>query len=136
MKSDVGVTVLIVNHDDGYRESLSRLLRAEGFDVVGEAGSGAQAIRIAEAVRPVIVLMDIRLPDFSGVVATAEVRKVAPRCRVIAHGLLNLDTAMAMLEAGAGTFVHKTKPENLLAVMRATAAFVALGNLGEDDSTM
>jgi DNA-binding NarL/FixJ family response regulator len=59
-------TVLIVDDHAGFRSLARRLLAAEGYDVVGEAGSGVMAIESARRLRPEIVLLDIQLPDLDG----------------------------------------------------------------------
>jgi DNA-binding NarL/FixJ family response regulator len=58
--------VLIVDDHAAFRESASALLEAEGFEVVGEAGDGEEAIRAVERLRPEIVLVDIQLPGLDG----------------------------------------------------------------------
>lgn len=58
--------VLIVDDHEGFRASARRLLEAEGFEVVAEAASGADALRAAETWRPELVLLDVHLPDMQG----------------------------------------------------------------------
>ena len=59
-------TVLIVDDHPSFRASARALLEAEGFEVVGEAENGVQALRVAKEVRPDVVLLDVQLPDFDG----------------------------------------------------------------------
>ena len=59
-------TVLIVDDHEAFRQSASALLEAEGFDVVGQAADGPEAIAEAERLRPEVVLLDIQLPDLDG----------------------------------------------------------------------
>ena len=59
-------TVLIVDDHAGFRASARRLLESEGYDVVGEAADGAQALAEVSKLRPDIVLLDIQLPDIDG----------------------------------------------------------------------
>jgi DNA-binding NarL/FixJ family response regulator len=59
-------TILLVDDHAGFRRSARALLDAEGFEVVGEAGSGAEALARAEALRPELVILDIQLPDCDG----------------------------------------------------------------------
>jgi len=59
-------TVLIVDDHAGFRASARALLEAEGFDVVGEAADGEQAIGEVERLRPDVVLLDVQLPDVDG----------------------------------------------------------------------
>jgi DNA-binding NarL/FixJ family response regulator len=58
--------VLIVDDHDGFRSSARALLEADGFRVVGEAASGAEAVDQAARLRPGLVLLDIQLPDSDG----------------------------------------------------------------------
>jgi len=58
--------VLIVDDHESFRTAARRMLEREGFVVVGEAVDGASAIKIARAVRPDLVLLDVVLPDLSG----------------------------------------------------------------------
>ena len=58
--------VLIVDDHPSFRASARRMLEAEGFEVVAEAGSGAEAIHAAETWRPELVLLDVHLPDIQG----------------------------------------------------------------------
>jgi DNA-binding NarL/FixJ family response regulator len=58
--------VLIVDDHPGFRASARRMLEADGFEVVAEAGSGAEALQAAEAWHPELVLLDVHLPDIQG----------------------------------------------------------------------
>lgn len=68
---DVCRTVLIVDDHEAFRSSARALLEAEGFDVVGEAADGVQAIEAVAALRPDVVLLDVQLPGEDGL-AVAE----------------------------------------------------------------
>ena len=70
-------TVLIVDDHAAFRASARALLQAEGFDVIGEATNGAEAVEAVAALRPQIVLLDIQLPDLDGL-AVAEQLATAP----------------------------------------------------------
>ena len=63
---EMSESVLIVDDHDGFRAFARSLLTSEGFDVVGEAGDGASAIRAAEQLGPDVVLLDVQLPDLDG----------------------------------------------------------------------
>lgn len=69
--STVRPTVLIVDDHDAFRTSARALLEAEGFDVIGEAADGAEAVKAVATLRPDIVLLDIQLPGRDGL-AVAE----------------------------------------------------------------
>ena len=70
-------TLLIVDDHEGFRASARALLEAEGFDVVGEAADGAEAIEAVALLRPEIVLLDIQLPGIDGL-AVAEQLAAGP----------------------------------------------------------
>lgn len=60
------MSVLIVDDHPSFRASARRLLEAEGFEVVGEAGDGHAAIAAAQELQPDLVLLDVQLPDLNG----------------------------------------------------------------------
>src|ERR1700760_4619440 len=60
------MSVLIVDDHPSFRASARRLLEAEGFDVIGEAGDGQAAIAAAQQLQPDLVLLDVQLPDLNG----------------------------------------------------------------------
>jgi DNA-binding NarL/FixJ family response regulator len=68
----MGKTVVIVDDHAGFRASARRLLEADGFDVVGEAADGRSGIAAVTALRPQIVLLDVRLPDMCGIDVASE----------------------------------------------------------------
>jgi DNA-binding NarL/FixJ family response regulator len=70
-------TVLIVDDHEAFRSSARALLDAEGFDVIGEAADGQEAVEAVAALRPDVVLLDIQLPGLDGL-AVAEQLAAAP----------------------------------------------------------
>jgi DNA-binding NarL/FixJ family response regulator len=68
-------TVLIVDDHDGFRASARRLLEADGFDVIGEAADGVEALEAFNVLRPQIVLLDIQLPGASGFVVAEQLAR-------------------------------------------------------------
>ena len=74
---DVRPRVLIVDDHEAFRSSARALLEAEGFDVIGEAADGQEAVETVAALRPDIVLLDIQLPGLDGL-AVAEQLAAAP----------------------------------------------------------
>ena len=79
------MTIRLMLADDHrmLREGLRRSMEEQGFDVVGEAGNGDEAVRMAETLRPDLVLMDVTMPEMDGVEATRQIRIVAPGVRVV-----------------------------------------------------
>jgi DNA-binding NarL/FixJ family response regulator len=102
----------------------------QGFSVVGEAANGAEAVEVARAVKPDVILMDVRMPDLDGIEATRRIT-TAPETagvRVIILTTFDLDDyVFAALRAGASGFLLKdTLPADLLTAIRVVAAGDAL----------
>ncbi len=72
---------LIVDDHPSFRRTARVLLESEGFEVVGEAENGAQALRLAVELQPDFILLDVQLPDYDGFEVTARLRE-APERRV------------------------------------------------------
>ncbi|MBO1417779.1 response regulator transcription factor [Streptomyces sp. FH025] len=100
---------------------------ADGFEVVGEAADGAQAVRLARAEHPDVVLMDIRMPGTDGLAATRRITAESG-VRILVLTTFDLDEYIyGALRAGASGFLLKsTPPEELLAAIRVVAAGEAL----------
>jgi DNA-binding NarL/FixJ family response regulator len=79
----VTTTVLLVDDHPGFRREAGRLLRDAGFDVVGEAGDAADGLRAAARMTPDLILLDIALPDGSGLDLVTPLRVAAPGARVM-----------------------------------------------------
>ena len=96
----------------------------DGIAVVGEAADGAEAIERAAALRPDVVLMDVRMPGVDGISATHEVLAAADDVRVLILTTFEQDDyVFGALRAGASGFLLKrARPEELLAAVHAVAA--------------
>jgi DNA-binding NarL/FixJ family response regulator len=118
-----GVKILVADDHRLFRGSLKSLLEARGHTVVGEAGDGAQAIELAERLRPDLVLMDLSMPGLNGLEATRRLVAHAPSCRVV---ILTASTDDAMLfegiKAGAQGYVPKDIDAEQFFVLLDTAA--------------
>ena len=118
------IRLLLVDDQALVRMGFRMLLEAEpGISVVGEAAHGTDALRIAEELRPDVVLMDVRMPGLDGIATTRELLDASPESRVIILTTFDLDEyAFGGLRAGASGFLVKdTRPEELLAAVRAVA---------------
>ncbi len=117
--------LLLVDDHAVVRSGLRMLLGAESdVEIVGEAGTAAQAIEAANTAQPDVILMDIGLPDLSGIDATREIKKRFPGVAVVALTIHeDEEYFFKMLEAGASGYVPKrAAPEELLIAIRAAAA--------------
>jgi signal transduction histidine kinase len=116
--------VLVVDDNDGFRESLIALLVSGGLVVVGEASSGRDALELAADLEPDIVLMDVRMPHMDGVETTRRLKAASPSIRVVALTAQEDDaTVREMLVAGASGYVTKNADgEDILDAVHEAAA--------------
>lgn len=114
------IEVVVVDDHPVVRDGLRALFESvEGVVVVGEAASGADAVRVAVTTRPDVVVMDLAMPGLDGVEATAELRRVAPEVAVLVLTMSEDDEAvLRAMRAGAQGYLVKgaTKDEILRAV--------------------
>ncbi|WP_051161977.1 response regulator [Nocardia brevicatena] len=115
---------MVVDDHPMWRDGVSRDLTEAGFDVAATAADAAAAVRRAAAVRPTVVLMDMRLPDGTGAQATAEVLRVSPGSRVLVlSASAERDDVLDAVKAGAsGYLVKSASVAELIEAVRATAA--------------
>jgi DNA-binding NarL/FixJ family response regulator len=101
--------VLIADDHPMFRKGLAMLLESTGdIDVIGQASNGREAAALAAELHPDLVLMDLQMPDGSGITATREIVTADPRVRVLVVTLLeDDDSVFAALRAGAGGYVLK-----------------------------
>ncbi|SDD19842.1 response regulator transcription factor [Glycomyces harbinensis] len=107
-------TVLIVDDHDLIRKGLRHAFdRDPEFEVVGEADTAADALRMASSLMPSVVIMDLRLPDGSGLDATRKLRKAHPNMGIVVLTMYAGDDQLfGALDAGASAFVPKSAPAN------------------------
>ena len=121
--------VLLVDDHDLIRKGLRHAFeRDRNFEVVGEAGTAAEAVRQAGALQPDVVIMDLRLPDGSGLEATRALRKSSATMGIVVLTMYAGDDQLfGALEAGASAFVPKTAPADEVVAAARHAASVAVG---------
>ncbi len=122
-------TVLLVDDQALVRAGLRLILEAEtDLQVAGEAADGEQAVRLADELRPDVVLMDIRMPVLDGIGATAQVLRQVPDTKVVMLTTFDLDEyVVEAFRAGASGFVLKTAPPaHLVAAVRTIVLGEAL----------
>jgi DNA-binding NarL/FixJ family response regulator len=118
------VRVMVVDDHPMWREGVSRDLAAAGYEVVAAIGEGRQAVRIAAAARPDVVVLDLQLPDVSGVEVINGLRAEVPGIRILmlsASG--EHQDVLDAVKAGAAGYLLKSAglPEFLDAVSRTAA---------------
>jgi DNA-binding NarL/FixJ family response regulator len=121
---DGPVRVLVVDDHPIWRDGAARDLAEAGYDVVGTAGSGSQALRVAAATQPQVVLLDLHLPDLSGAEVTRQLLAVSPSVRVLmlsASGERQ-DVLDAVTAGASGYLLKSAQLAELVAAVRATAA--------------
>ena len=117
--------VLLVDDHELMRDGLRTLFAQDAeFEVVGEAEDARTAVELAAASRPDVVIMDVSLPDLSGIEATRQVLGQAPEVKVVALSVHDdPDYVAGMLEAGASGYVLKgAAAVELLHAVRAALA--------------
>lgn len=115
--------ILIVDDHPLTRDALAGLLAQNGFDVVGQASSGEEAIVKAGELRPDLVLLDLSMPEMDGLTALPLVREAAPEAEIVVltasedeHNLLGA------IRAGAAGYLLKSEPpERIVAFLRGVA---------------
>jgi len=118
------IRLLLVDDQTMFRDGMRVLLRSQAdFDVVGEAGDGEEALAKAAALKPDVVLMDLRMPVLDGAAATRRMRALQPEVRVIVLTTFDEDAAIFDgLRAGATGYLLKDAPtEKLYEAIRAAA---------------
>jgi DNA-binding NarL/FixJ family response regulator len=106
----VPVAVLLVDDSAGFRLRARRWLEAAGFQVVAEARDGASALEAARRLRPAVVLLDIQLPDMSGLsVAERLAGEPDPPAVVLTSARDAVDFGERIIRCGARGFVPKTE---------------------------
>lgn len=118
------VKLLLADDHQIMRQGLLALVNAEpDMDVVGEAGDGRQAVKLALKLRPHVVLMDINMPDLNGIDATRQLLAQAPEIKILALSMhTNRKLVLGMLQAGASGYLLKDCAfEELITAIRALA---------------
>src|SRR3954449_9596539 len=117
------VRILIVDDHPLTRDALAGLLAQNGFDVVGQAGSGEEAITKAGELKPDLVLLDLSMPEMDGLTALPRVLAAAPDAEVVVltasedeHNLLG-----AIRGGAAGYLLKSEPPERIVAFLRGVA---------------
>lgn len=118
------IKILLADDQALFREGLNTLLSVQpGFEVIGEASNGEEALRLAAQNQPDVVLMDMRMPVMNGAAATRRLKESLPTCRVIALTTFDDDEyVFEALRAGAvGYLLKDVSSEKLFEAIRTAA---------------
>jgi DNA-binding NarL/FixJ family response regulator len=124
-KAPMSIRVVIADDHQVVRQGIRDLLSDEDdIVVVGEARNGQQAVDLATALRPDVVVMDIAMPEMTGVEATRHIRTLAPGVHVLVLTAYEDDPYIyGLLDAGATSYILKTaESREIVRAVRSTAA--------------
>ena len=125
MSKTQSIKIMIVDDHPVVREGLSRIIVSEsGMEVIAEAGTGAEALQQYRKLRPDIVLLDMRMPEMTGIQTIEAIRKEFSNARIIVLSTYDLEEDIYQsLQAGARGYILKDSPLNeLLASIRRVHA--------------
>jgi DNA-binding NarL/FixJ family response regulator len=106
---EVGMRVVIADDQALFREGLRSLLEAHGLEIVAEASNGQEAVEVARAQEPDVVLMDLDMPEMNGLVATRLIKAAVPSTRVIILTASEQDTDLfEAIKSGAQGYLMKS----------------------------
>src|SRR5919112_3301698 len=107
--------ILLVDDHPLTRSALAGLLRQHGFEVVGEAEDGEQAVDLAGQLTPDLVLLDLSMPGVDGLTALPRLREAAPDCEVVVLTASGTEeNLLAAIRGGAAGYLLKTEPPDRL----------------------
>lgn len=124
MKQKQAIKLLLVDDHEVVRHGLRMLLESQAdMLIVGEAGNGSEAVSLAQQLHPDVILMDISLPDISGIEATRQLLKAGCSSKIIALTIHEDESYFfEMLQAGAAGYVPKrAAPEDLINAIQTTS---------------
>ncbi|HEY2549276.1 MAG TPA: response regulator transcription factor [Streptosporangiaceae bacterium] len=123
---------MVVDDHPIWRNGVARDLAEAGFDVVGTARDAAQALRVAAATRPGVILLDLNLPDLSGAELTSRLLAADSSVRVLVLSASGerQDVLDAVTAGATGYLVKSAEPAELIAAVRTTAAGQAVFTAG------
>jgi len=111
--------VLVADDASFMRQMIQEIIEPEGFEVIGEAADGAEAVEQYQNLKPDLVTMDIVMPKRSGIDAVKGILATDPAARIVMCSALGQETlVMEAIQAGAKDFIVKPfKPDNVIATL-------------------
>jgi DNA-binding NarL/FixJ family response regulator len=115
--------VVIVDDHDLFRTGLRNLLEEQGVQIIGEAATGTEAVRIVRELAPDVVVMDLNMPGMGGVDATRHITTIAPLTKVVMLTISEEDSDVmdAILAGACGYLLKDSSIQDLMAGIRAAS---------------
>jgi DNA-binding NarL/FixJ family response regulator len=115
--------ILLVDDHPLTRSALAGLLKQHGFDVVGEAADGEEAIASAQSLDPDLILLDLSMPGLDGLTALPRLREAAPGCEVVVLTASGTEeNLLGAIRGGAAGYLLKSEPpERIVGFLRGVA---------------
>lgn len=111
MRGNMSERILVVDDHPLTRDALASLLDQGGFEVVGEAADGVEALALAEQLEPDLVLLDLSMPGLDGLAALPKLRAAAPHCEVVVLTASGTEeNLLGAIRAGAAGYLLKSEP--------------------------
>ena len=129
----MSIRLLVCDDHEVIRTGLASLLAGTDIEIIGEAASGKEALRLAQKDKPDVVLLDIRMSDGDGLSTLEKLRSKVPECKVVMLSTYDNPTYIARSVAlGAADYVLKGSPrEDLIGTIKAAAAGESPSRHGE-----
>ncbi len=120
----MGKTVMITDDTAFMRMTLKNVLEKNGYDVVGEAEDGLQAVEMYQQLNPALVTMDITMPNMNGVDAIKEIMKIDAGAKIVVVSAMGQKSVVIeALNAGARDFIVKPfQPDRILEALQKVAS--------------
>lgn len=118
----MGKRIMIVDDAKFMREMLKAILTKSGYEVVGEAGNGHEAIKMYQKCKPDLVTMDITMPEMNGIEGVKAIRGIDPDANIIMCSAMSQQSmVLSAIQAGAKSFIVKPfKADQIVKVIEKT----------------
>ena len=116
--------ILLVDDAQIMRMMMGKVFKEAGYEIVGQASTGVEAVEKYLDLRPDLVMMDITMPEMSGIEAVKEIMELDPKAKIIMCSAMGQKSmVLESIEAGARNFIIKPfEPQKLLDIVRAVLA--------------